>query len=487
VVPSPTKNVVVDVLPPEFSEGTIVAGKYLITGCLGSGGMGVVASARHVALGSRVALKIMKTDLASDPKACARFTREARLAASIEGEHCARIFDVGTVTSDALNIEIPYIAMEQLSGEGLDNLLARDGALPVADVMYIMFQVFCALAEAHSRDLVHRDIKPANLFVVARPGDPLFIKVLDFGISKALAPDTEFPLSITVTAPNTIMGSPEYMSPEQLQDSPALDARADVWACGIVMFELLTRSMPFAAKSLAELYANVLRTRPRDLEAVAPQPLPAGLSAAWARCLEKSAQLRYQSVAELASALAPFADDRARALLPQILAWGGDTSTAPPLSRNLVPPGRLGVALSTDRISRLPRTVYVVALFGVAGLLAWAASGAVKRSAPRRNAGAVAATTTASVLDVTRGDALVPPNGQVTVQSGAGATGAGQGLSGTSTAGGLSTGSTLVSKAPDKRMLNPSASGATPPWSQPRTEKSARTRIQNLGNVEPVD
>jgi serine/threonine-protein kinase len=280
--------------------------------------MGVVHAAYHLELKSRVAIKVLQPALAADENARARFLREARLAASIEGDHSTKIYDVGAGSDGT-----PYMVMEYLAGESVDARLGRTGALSLTDTATVMMQLLSVLAEAHARGLVHRDLKPGNLFLVERRGEPIWVKVMDFGISKVGGGVIE-PASaddVALTEPRTLLGSPEYMSPEQLRDSATVDARADIWACGVVMFELLSGSMPFEGDTLVDLYVQIVSKTPKPISEVAKAAVPDELVQLISRCLEKDPANRPASAAELAEVLSPFASESARALLPRVRAW----------------------------------------------------------------------------------------------------------------------------------------------------------------------
>jgi len=296
-----------------FELPHVLASKYRLLRRVGEGGMGVVYAGDHLELKTRVAIKVLQPKLVEDSSARARFLREARLAASIEGEHSTRIHDVGT--DDAGR---PYIVMEFLAGEPADARLARERKLSVGDAATLLVQLLDALAEAHAKGLVHRDLKPANVFLAERPGEAIWVKVLDFGISKVtsqeISPTTPSP---TLTEPRTLLGSPHYMSPEQLRDSTAVDARSDLWSCGVLLYELVSGDRPFEASSLADLYAAIVSGAPRPLAAGVPAPIARAIE----RCLRKDASERPQSAYELAAMVAPFASESARTLLPRIRAW----------------------------------------------------------------------------------------------------------------------------------------------------------------------
>src|SRR5580693_7216018 len=168
------------------------------------------------------------------PEYVARFEREARTAVKIKSEHVARVIDVGQLESGS-----PYMVMEYLEGEDLQGWLEKQGRLPIERAVDFLLQACEAIAEAHAMGIVHRDLKPANLFCIRRPDGTLSIKVLDFGISKAAG------ASMGMTSTQAVMGSPLYMSPEQMGSSKGVDARSDIWALGVILFELVTGRVPF--------------------------------------------------------------------------------------------------------------------------------------------------------------------------------------------------------------------------------------------------
>lgn len=329
-------------------EAPALGAKYRVGAPIGEGGMGVVYAGVHADLGTRVAIKVLQAALSANEQARARFLREARLAASIESDHSTRIHDVGTDEEGR-----PYMVMEHLVGEGTNVRLARERRMPLADAATIVLQLLDALAEAHAKGLVHRDLKPANLFLVERPGEAIWVKVLDFGISKRA--DEDVPSGSALTEPRTILGSPHYMSPEQLKGAARIDARSDIWACGVLLHELLTGELPFQASSLPELYAKIMSEPPRPLAAAVPEALPAAVVRVVARCLRKDPAARPRSAYELGAALAPFASASARAALPRLRAWSQDEPDAP------VP-------------ARHHRSIVGLGIVGAAGVLAFAAA-----------------------------------------------------------------------------------------------------------------
>jgi serine/threonine-protein kinase len=283
---------------PELAPGTLVAGKYLVEGVIGAGGLGVVVRARHIQLEQPVAIKYLKRVDVSRPDVVERFVREARLAAKIKNEHAVKVFDVDTLDSG-----VPYIVMELLEGRDLESVL-RDGALSLHDAIDYVLQASQALAEAHAIGIVHRDVKPANLFLAERPGGASIVKVLDFGISKIASTSGEGGhREKFVTLVDERLGTPVYMSPEQLEAAKDIDARADIWALGVVLFELVTGAVPFGGDDLTQLFVAILQHPPIPLRAVLADAPPA-LEAIIARCLEKDRERRYRNIAELAQDLA---------------------------------------------------------------------------------------------------------------------------------------------------------------------------------------
>jgi serine/threonine-protein kinase len=273
--------------------GDVLASKYRVERVLGSGGMGVVVAAQHVALHHKVALKLMLPTAAADGDAVARFLREARAAAQLTSEHVARVLDVGTLTSGA-----PFMVMELLDGSDLEGVLRERGPLPVTDAVDYIRQACDAVAEAHERGIVHRDLKPGNLFLARDARGRTSIKVLDFGISKHTAAVGD--LALTKTA--AVMGSPLYMSPEQMRASRNVDARTDVWSLGVTLYQLLTGRVPFFAESPMELGAKVLHEEPEPLHRVR-RDVPPAVDAVVMQCLAKDPASRLPTARDLSSAL----------------------------------------------------------------------------------------------------------------------------------------------------------------------------------------
>jgi serine/threonine protein kinase len=292
-------------------QGDVLAGKYRVERVLGVGGMGVVVLARHIELDEKVALKVLLPEWLADDDAVARFAREARAMVRIKSDHVARVTDVGTLDNGA-----PYIVMEYLEGEDLGARLERRGVLPVDQAVDFLLQACIAVADAHAVGIVHRDLKPSNFFCIRRSDGETLIKLLDFGISRLS--EATGAMSAFVTGASVMVGSPHYMAPEQMRAGANIDARTDVWALGIILFELLVGCPPYAADSMAELafmvgndpVPAVRRTRP---------DVPSGLEAVIGQCLKKDPNARYFDVAELARALLPFAPPRSTAAVERVV------------------------------------------------------------------------------------------------------------------------------------------------------------------------
>ncbi len=309
------------------SPGETLAGKYVVDGLCGRGGLAVVLSAMHAGLGQRVAVKMLLPEWAGDGDVVQRFVREGRAATRIRSEHVVRVFDVGTLENGA-----PYLVLEYLEGHDLDDVVAMWGPLPVATAIDWVLQAGEAIAEAHAYGIVHRDLKPANLFLTQRADGSACIKVLDFGLSKVTDPSM-CGVSSKLTRPRDVMGSPHYMAPEQLRASCDADARADLWALGAVLHELLTTQPPFHGETMPEICATVLTQPPPRLSSLRENVAP-DLERAVLRCLEKDPNARFATVAELARALSPFGTDVARrscARIERVLETGGRASDLTPL------------------------------------------------------------------------------------------------------------------------------------------------------------
>jgi serine/threonine-protein kinase len=298
--------------------GDVIGGKFVVEQVLGVGGMGVVVSARHSQLGQKVAIKFLRKDAAKAPEAASRFLREARTMVTLQSAHVVRVTDVGVFVDG-----MPYMVMEHLVGTDLHRVLEERKTLPVGDAVDFLLQGMEAIAEAHVAGIVHRDLKPANLFLTRHPDGSPFIKVLDFGISKASGSGVA---DQNLTATATIMGSPLYMSPEQLRSSKNVDARTDLWALGVILYELLAGKPPFEAENVTGLCAKIAADAPTPLREIDPS-VSRELEAVVMRCLEKNVDRRFASVAELAAALRPFASAEGKTSIERIGRIGGTSSS----------------------------------------------------------------------------------------------------------------------------------------------------------------
>jgi serine/threonine protein kinase len=288
--------------PPAPAIGELIAGKYRVRSLIGEGGMGTVLAAHHELLDVWVAVKLLSPQLVKNRSVVDRFLREARAAARLKSEHVARVTDIGTLVGGA-----PYIVMDLLEGEDLEQRLQRVGRIPIRDAVDFVLQALEGMAHAHAAGIIHRDLKPANLFATSTPDGREVIKVLDFGIAKLMdaTPRGSGPRTGALTDEHATLGSPTYMAPEQVRGSRTVDHRADIWALGAILHELLTGQTAFGRQTVGEIFAAILHDAPAPLRTLCPEA-PAQLEGVVARCLERDPTRRFAHVAELAHALVPF-------------------------------------------------------------------------------------------------------------------------------------------------------------------------------------
>ena len=352
-------------------QGETLAGKYRVTRVIAEGGMGIVVAARHLKLDQQVALKFMLPELLRSSEATGRFLREARAAVMLRSEHVARILDIAELPTG-----LPYIVMELLEGSDLGAVIYASAPLSVDDAIDYVLQACEAIAEAHGLGIVHRDLKPENLFVTRRRDGAAWIKVLDFGISKVIAGLESRQGGARVTTRES-MGSPTYMSPEQMRCTRDVDGRADIWSLGIILYELLTGRQPFTGKSIAEVCLKVTQ---EPLPPLGRPDLPEGLAAVVEKCLAKDPEARYLTVADLVRALAPFAPPRSSASVTEVLrgteARPDDASDTawPAMVRTPVRTTVGGGAARHRRIVGIAGAAVVIAAVGL-GLLAGGGAG----------------------------------------------------------------------------------------------------------------
>jgi serine/threonine protein kinase len=318
--------------------GELIAGRYEVEEIIGRGGMAFVLGARHVELGQHVAIKLLRVDTPQRGEVYARFLREARACAQLRSDHVVRVFDVGHMDNGE-----PFMVMERLTGGDLGRLVDAGGSLPIDDAASYVLQACEAVAEAHAMGIVHRDLKPANIFLAAGADGSPVVKLLDFGISKMTSSE-----GLLLTMTGMTVGSPVYMSPEQIRASKDVDHRTDIWSLGVVLYQLLTGRAPFSAPTLSALSVVIATEDPVPLRERRPE-LPGALEPLVMKCLEKTPERRFQTVADLASALAPFAPGDMTSLVERICRIGrkaqlGDTTS----TRSVEPRAARGRVLLVD-------------------------------------------------------------------------------------------------------------------------------------------
>ncbi|MGE5181382.1 MAG: serine/threonine-protein kinase [Acidobacteriota bacterium] len=279
--------------------GMVLLGKYRVDSLIGEGGMGAVLKAQHLDLDELVAIKVLLPEMMAKKDIELRFLREAKAAVKLKGEHVARVLDVGRL-DEAPFIHVPYIVMEYLDGADLNAIIKAHGPQEPAVAVDLMLQACEAIAEAHSLGIIHRDIKASNFYIQQNEGEPPRLKVLDFGIATTPAGVSE------LTDGQSVIGTPAYMAPEQMRATRIADARSDIWSMGVVLYEMLEGKRPFRADVYSDLCLKIGMDPPEEM--VVPS-VPEGLRAVVMKCLEKPIERRYQSVAELAFDLMPFASD----------------------------------------------------------------------------------------------------------------------------------------------------------------------------------
>jgi serine/threonine-protein kinase len=305
--------------------GTFIADKFRVDRVIGKGGMGTVVVATHLQLEQLVAIKFLNPGLAQQPGVAERFLREARSSAKLRSEYVCKVLDVGQTDDGS-----PYMVMECLEGEDLGRLITR-ATLPVSTAADFVMQACVAIAEAHAVGIVHRDLKPSNLFLTQRLDGGALVKVLDFGIATAPGAGES-----RLTQTTSLMGSPAYMSPEQLRSAKEADVRSDVWSLGVILYELVSGRLPFPGNSITEVAVKIAVDDAIPLASGHP-----AFDAMVMGAIEKDVARRYQSVAVLANALAPFGGGQARALAPMIGKLLGGSASAMELARGATVPAAI--------------------------------------------------------------------------------------------------------------------------------------------------
>ncbi len=300
-------------IPPEAASlypaaGVVIDGKYRCERMIGVGGMGAVALATHLLRRAPVALKFMHPGVSVREGFVERFINEAVAASRIDSEHVVKVFDVGQLEEGT-----PYLVMEYLEGTDLAGVLERDGQPGLRSIprcLHFAVQILRGLQVAHDASIVHRDMKPSNCFVIEKDGDPDFVKLLDFGISKLQQPD-----DVKLTQTNSLLGTPLYMSPEQARSAKLADHRTDLYAVGVILYELLTGRPPFDSDTtFTELLIKIATEEPTPLVDLRPD-VPPALAAVVRRAFARDPKQRYGSAFELSEALAPWCDERSRSVI----------------------------------------------------------------------------------------------------------------------------------------------------------------------------
>jgi serine/threonine protein kinase len=311
-------------MPPGRSNardltGKKIGGKYVVRAVLGEGGMGTVFEAEHITIGRAVAVKVLHPQQARKKDAVKRFHQEARAAGAIGHPNICEVYDLGTLDDGS-----PYLVMEKLMGETLADRIASEGGLPFDDVIDVLTQVLSGLVAAHEKRIVHRDIKPENVFLTRRVGCPPVAKLLDFGVSKIMAViGGERDEDLDLTRTGMVMGTPYYMSPEQARGDRNLDARVDLYACGVIMYEALTGRRPYTAANYNALLLQILTTSPRPARELRPA-LPSGFDQVLDKSMARAREDRYQTAAEFQKDLQLLRDRHTQLTAPPMQAAVAD-------------------------------------------------------------------------------------------------------------------------------------------------------------------
>jgi serine/threonine-protein kinase len=294
--------------------GCTIDNRYKVEALLGEGGMGIVYQCRHKIIDKKVAMKILRGELAREKEVTDRFLIEAKAASAIGNEHVIDISDFGQLPDGAA-----YFVMEFLDGQPLSSILAGNTALPAARIVHVGLQLAKGLAAAHKAGIVHRDLKPDNIFLITRASDSDFVKVLDFGIAKVSSAATG-----RLTQAGSVFGTPHYMSPEQAAGAP-VDHRGDIYAMGVILYEMASGKLPFEADNFMAILTQHIYKQPASLRSIAPN-VPAGLEAIILKCLSKRPEQRYQSMEEFAADLQRFGSGATPTAVSEMVARSGGFS-----------------------------------------------------------------------------------------------------------------------------------------------------------------
>jgi serine/threonine-protein kinase len=375
--------------PPDPLLGRVIDGRYCVERTLGKGGCGVVYLVRHAVLGKRLALKVLRGDRAQDADALQRFIQEAQSATSIGHPNIIDISDFGKLADGSF-----YFVMEYLDGDPLSKVIARGGSIPMGMALHVIRQIASALGAAHARDIVHRDLKPDNIYLIRRGQDESFVKVLDFGIAKVGGASSK------LTRTGMIFGTPHYMSPEQASGQ-SVDHRTDVYALGVIMYEMFTGTVPFDGDTFMGILAKHMFEPPHPPSQVKGQNL-GPIEDVIMKALSKRPEDRYQSMSELIADL----DRIAVGASPELAARRGPASVPGDFAPALEPPSHTELRPSAARPAddtivsvpkkRLPTSAVVAAVIGVLGMVAGGVVLWISGSSPGGQAGGAPADMTAS-------------------------------------------------------------------------------------------